>query len=47
MHTEFQIETAGQGLYESTRDIQSWAGSCGVRQGLLKFFVRHPSCSLL
>ncbi|MDE4303075.1 secondary thiamine-phosphate synthase enzyme YjbQ [Phaeobacter gallaeciensis] len=47
MQTEFQIETAGQGLYEFTRDIQSWVGSCGVRQGVLTLFVRHTSCSLL
>ena len=47
MQTEFQIETAGQGLYEFTRELQFWVGSCGVRQGLLTLFVRHTSCSLL
>lgn len=45
MQTEFEIETAGQGLYEFTAQVMGWAGERG--DGLLTLFARHTSCSLL
>lgn len=41
--TVFTLQTAGQGLYEFTRDVVGWAEG----NGLLTLFVRHTSCSLL
>ena len=43
MQTEFTLQTAGQGLYEFTRDVARWVQG----DGLLTLFVRHTSCSLL
>ncbi|WP_299705806.1 secondary thiamine-phosphate synthase enzyme YjbQ [uncultured Tateyamaria sp.] len=43
MQTTFQITTAGQGLYEFTRDVTNWC----TGDGLLTLFVQHTSCSLL
>ena len=43
MQTTFEIPTSGQGLYEFTRDVATWA----TGTGLLTLFVRHTSCSLL
>ena len=45
--TVFQIQTSGQGLYEFTRDVTSWATHESGADGLLTLFVRHTSCSLL
>lgn len=45
--TEFVYETAGQGFYEITRDIQEWVGSRGLSTGLLTVFIRHTSASLV
>lgn len=45
--TTFTISTAGQGLYEFTRDVQAWVAGQQVTDGLLTLFVRHTSCSLL
>lgn len=45
MQTTFQIETAGQGLYEFTRDVAQWLR--GQDDGLLTLMVRHTSASLL
>lgn len=45
--TIFTIETAGQGLYEFTRDVRRWVSDQGQGEGLLTLFVRHTSCSLL
>lgn len=47
MQTEFHLSTRGQGLYEFTRDVQTWVAGQGVATGLLTLFVRHTSCSLL
>lgn len=47
MQTEFHLSTRGQGLYEFTRDVQTWVAGRGVATGLLTLFVRHTSCSLL
>lgn len=43
MHTTFQIETRGPGLYEFTQKARDWV----TGDGLLTLFVRHTSCSLL
>lgn len=45
MQTEFEISTQGQGLYDFTQQVASWARGQG--DGLLTLFVRHTSCSLL
>lgn len=47
MHTSFQVETEGQGLYEITRDITDWVSQEKVQSGLLTLFIRHTSASLL
>ena len=47
MNTEFEIPTAGPGLYEFTQHVTGWLHSGGARDGLLTLFVRHTSCSLL
>lgn len=47
MQTSFEIATRGQGLYEFTRQVQSWAGGAGARDGVLTLFIRHTSASLL
>ncbi|MFY0681368.1 MAG: YjbQ family protein [Thalassovita sp.] len=44
---QFEISTAGQGLYEFTRSVTGWVASTGLETGLLTLFVRHTSCSLL
>lgn len=45
MQTTFQLQTAGQGLYEITRDVADWVSDAG--DGLLTLMVRHTSASLL
>lgn len=45
LQTEFSVRTAGQGLYEFTREVRDWCSGQG--DGLLTLFVRHTSCSLL
>jgi secondary thiamine-phosphate synthase enzyme len=44
---ELLIETAGQRLYEVTREVQAWVAAQGIAQGLLTLFVHHTSASLL
>jgi secondary thiamine-phosphate synthase enzyme len=41
--TTFTLHTAGQGLYEFTREVAAWVEGAG----LLTLFVQHTSCSLL
>jgi len=43
----FQIATAGQGLYEITKELAAWVAQQGVHTGLLTVFIRHTSASLL
>jgi len=45
--TELVYETSGQGFYEITRDIEEWAGSQGLRDGILTVYIRHTSASLV
>ncbi|WP_259780855.1 secondary thiamine-phosphate synthase enzyme YjbQ [Aestuariispira ectoiniformans] len=44
--TEISVSTQGQGLYEVTRDVDTWVSRQGVDTGLLTVFCRHTSCSL-
>jgi len=41
------VETAGQRLYEITREVRSWVAAQGIGAGLLTLFVHHTSASLL
>ena len=43
MQTTFTIQTNGQGLYEFTDQVTSWARGCGV----LTLFIQHTSASIL
>jgi secondary thiamine-phosphate synthase enzyme len=41
------IRTRGRGLHDITDPVVRWAGTSGLRLGLLTLFVRHTSASLL
>lgn len=43
MHTTFDIETRGPGLYEFTERLRGWVKG----EGVLTLFLRHTSASLL
>jgi secondary thiamine-phosphate synthase enzyme len=45
-HHAIQVATRGKGLYDFTRQVASWVGECGVRNGLLTLFIQHTSASL-
>jgi len=45
--TALEIQTAGQRLYEITRDVARWVADQGLEDGLLTLFCRHTSASLL
>lgn len=40
------LTTHGQGLYEFTREIETWVNEQSVETGVCHLFVRHTSCSL-
>jgi secondary thiamine-phosphate synthase enzyme len=44
--SRLQIRTAGQGLYEVTREVAAWVGGQDIADGLLTVFCRHTSASL-
>jgi secondary thiamine-phosphate synthase enzyme len=44
---QIEIATRGQGIYEFTREIQSWLSSHKPQTGLLTVFCQHTSASLL
>ena len=44
---EFRVSTHGRGLYEITRDIETWVRQNGIESGLLTLHLRHTSASLL
>ena len=46
-HNVLQVQTAGRGFIEITRDLQAWLNSCNIRDGLLTAFILHTSASLL
>ncbi len=43
---QVSIHTQGKGLYEFTRDVESWVQEQSESDGLLTIFVRHTSASL-
>ena len=45
--TILTLPTRGQGLYEFTREAETFVRDAGLETGLLTVFVRHTSCSLL
>jgi len=47
MHTTFQIETRGQGLYEITGQVAAWVAGAELDAAALTLFVRHTSASLV
>jgi secondary thiamine-phosphate synthase enzyme len=46
-HTVLEIDTAGRGLTEVTRQVARWVEGTGIATGLLTLFIRHTSASLL
>jgi secondary thiamine-phosphate synthase enzyme len=44
---QIEIATRGQGIYEFTREIQSWLSGHKPQTGLLTVFCQHTSASLL
>ncbi len=40
------VRTRGKGLYDFTRDVESWVRSCQLSTGLLTLFIQHTSASL-
>ncbi|MEQ8228149.1 MAG: secondary thiamine-phosphate synthase enzyme YjbQ [Rhodospirillales bacterium] len=43
---ELDVATGGPGLYEITRDVDTWVRDQGMSAGLLTVFCRHTSASL-
>ena len=46
-HTIFRFLTPGRGLLEVTDEVRSWTSKQDIQTGLLTFFCRHTSASLL
>jgi secondary thiamine-phosphate synthase enzyme len=44
---QIHIATHGKGLYEFTREIESWLSSQHAQAGLLTLFCQHTSASLV
>lgn len=44
---QLSIATHGKGLYEFTREVESWVRGRQPQTGLLTLFCRHTSASLL
>jgi secondary thiamine-phosphate synthase enzyme len=43
---QISVQTQGKGLYEFTREAESWVREHGDGNGLLTLFIRHTSASL-
>ena len=43
---QINVQTGGKGLYEFTREAESWVRGHGAGNGLLTLFIRHTSASL-
>ena len=43
---QLTVPTLGKGLYEITRQVESWLAETKVETGLLTAFIRHTSASL-
>lgn len=41
-----EVATRGKGLYNCTRQVETWVDQCGLRTGLLTVFLQHTSASL-
>lgn len=44
--TILSLATHGQGLYEFTREAETWVNEQSVNTGVCHLFIRHTSCSL-
>jgi len=44
---ELTLATHGRGLYEFTRDVESWIARHGFKNGVVTLHLRHTSASLL
>ncbi len=44
---QIEVPTRGKGLYEFTREVQSWLTSHKPKTGLLTVYCRHTSASLV
>jgi secondary thiamine-phosphate synthase enzyme len=44
---ELTLATRGRGLYEFTRDVETWIARQGFQNGLVTLHLRHTSASLL
>ena len=44
---QIEVQTRGKGLYEFTREVQSWLTSHKLKTGLLTVYCRHTSASLV
>jgi len=47
IHSQFEIQSRGKGLYDFTREVAGWLAESGIRDGLLTLFARHTSASLV
>lgn len=45
--TALTLQTRGQGLYEFTREAETFVSGCAMTSGLLHVFCRHTSASLV
>lgn len=45
--TEIVLPTSGRGLYEITKEVQSFVAKSGLSSGLLTLHIQHTSASLL
>ncbi|MDQ2900231.1 MAG: secondary thiamine-phosphate synthase enzyme YjbQ [Acidobacteriota bacterium] len=43
---ELHVQTRGKGLYELTREAESWANGLHLTTGLLTLFIQHTTASL-
>lgn len=43
---QISVQTQGKGLYEFTREVESWVHAQSRGDGLLTLFIRHTSASL-
>ena len=47
VHSEFRVDTRGQGTYEITDKAHNALSASGLQNGMLTIFCRHTSCSLV
>jgi secondary thiamine-phosphate synthase enzyme len=44
---DLQVATRGKGLYDFTREVETWLRGVKVSTGLLTVFIQHTSASLV